>query len=242
MAWRRWKLMAAGLPVVVSDWDGCKDTVRNGVDGFRVPTVLPPGGVGGDLAVRHALGLDTYDFYIGRTSLATVVEPTALSQAILALALDADKRLAMGAAGLERAREMFDWPVILGRYAELAEELGRIRAAAGVQIAEPWLTRADPFARFAHFPTQTLGGNWQVRPQPDAAARLRDLLGLSMTNYALDAVLLPKEALAALLTVLEKQPSQSVNELLAAAGMATPPGVRALMWLWKFDLVKVMPG
>mgnify|MGYP001333871824 CR=1 FL=1 len=22
----------------------------------------------------------------------------------------------------------------------------------------------------------------------------------------------------------------------------TPPGVRALMWLWKFDLVKVMPG
>ena len=45
-----------------------------------------------------------------------------------------------------------------------------------------------------HFPTQTLGGNWQVRPQPDAAARLRDLLGLSMTNYAFDAALLPKEA------------------------------------------------
>ena len=50
------------------------------------------------------------------------------------------------------------------------------------------------------------------------------------------------EALAALLTVLEKQPSQSVNELLTAAGLATPPGVRALMWLWKFDLIRVMPG
>ncbi len=29
--------MAAGLPVVVSDWDGYKDTVRDGVDGFRIP-------------------------------------------------------------------------------------------------------------------------------------------------------------------------------------------------------------
>ncbi|TSA44157.1 MAG: hypothetical protein D4R56_07550 [Deltaproteobacteria bacterium] len=81
-----------------------------------------------------------------------------------------------------------------------------------------------------------------MRPQPDAAARLRDLLGLSMTGYAFDAALLPKEGLAVLLTVLEKQPSQSVNELLTAAGLATLPGVRALMWLWKFDLVKVMPG
>ena len=135
---------------------------------------------------------------------------------------------------------------IIGRQSagktELAEELGRIRVAARMQRAEPWPTRADPFARFAHFPTQTLGGNWQVRPQPDAAARLRDLLGLSMASYAFDAALLPKEALAALLTVLEKNPSPSVNELLTAAGLATPPGVRALMWLWKFDLIKVLPG
>ena len=72
--------------------------------------------------------------------------------------------------------------------------------------------------------------------------RLCDLLGLSMAGYAFDAVPLPKEALAALLTLLEKQPSQSVNELLTAAGLATPPGVRALMWLWKFDLVKVLSG
>ena len=133
-----------------------------------------------------------------------MVEPTALAQAVLALALDADKRRSMGAAGLERAREVFDWPVILDRYVDLAEELGRIRAAAGVQRAEPWPTLAHPFARFAHFPTQRLGGNWQVRPQPNAAARLRDLLGLSMAGYAFDAALLPKEAPTALLTVLER--------------------------------------
>ncbi len=234
--------MAAGLPVVVSDWNGYKDTVRDGVDGFRVATVLPPAGVGGDLAMAHALELDTYDFYIGRTSLATVVDPAALAQAFTKLATDAELRARMGAAGLARATSEFDWPVILQRYAELADELGKIRKAAGPQAAEPWPQRADPFARFAHFSTATLNGNWVVTPQPDAQARLQDLFGLAVANYAFDAVRLPKANVVALLEVLQKQGGLTVNALLAAAGLATPVGVRALMWLWKFDLLLVRPG
>ncbi|MCX7169480.1 MAG: glycosyltransferase [Proteobacteria bacterium] len=234
--------MAAGLPVVISDWNGYKDTVRDGIDGFRVPTILPPNGVGGDLAMRHALGLDTYDFYIGRTSLATVVEPTALAGACSSLATQPELRTRMGAAGLARAQSEFDWPVILQRYAQLADELAKIRTAAGHQQPEPWPQRADPFARFAHFPSRTLGGDWTVRPQPDAETRLRDLLGLSMANYAFDPVLLPRETIVALLEVAGKQSSQTVNKLLAEAGAGTPVGVRCLMWLWKFDLVQVMVG
>ena len=34
--------MACGLPVLVTDWDGYRDTVRDGVDGFLVPTLAPP--------------------------------------------------------------------------------------------------------------------------------------------------------------------------------------------------------
>jgi glycosyltransferase involved in cell wall biosynthesis len=36
--------MAAGLPVVVLDWDGYKNTVRDGIDGFRVPTLMSGAG------------------------------------------------------------------------------------------------------------------------------------------------------------------------------------------------------
>ena len=233
--------MAAGLPVVVSDWNGYKDTVRDGVDGFRVPTVLPPAGVGGDLAMRHALGLDTYDFYIGRASLATVIEPTALAQACIALASQPELRARMGAAGLARATRDFDWPVILQRYAQLAGELTKIRLAAGPQAPEPWVQRADPFARFGHFSSQTLAGNARVLAQPSAQARLSDLRSLAMANYAFEASLLPPETIIALLSLLEKNGSQTVNELLVAAGVATPVGVRCLMWLWKFDLVQVAP-
>ena len=233
--------MAAGLPVVVSDWNGYKDTVRDGVDGFRVPTILPPAGVGGDLAMRHALGLDTYDFYIGRASLATVIEPTALAQACIALASQPELRARMGAAGLARATRDFDWPVILQRYAQLAGELTKIRLGAGPQAPEPWVQRADPFARFGHFSSQTLAGNARVLAQPSAQARLSDLRSLTMANYAFEASLLPPETIIALLSLLEKNGSQTVNELLVAAGVATPVGVRCLMWLWKFDLVQVAP-
>jgi starch synthase len=233
--------MAAGLPVVVSDWNGYKDTVRDGIDGFRVPTILPPAGVGADLAIRHALGLDTYDFYIGRASLATVIEPTALAQACVALASQPELRVSMGAAGMARATQVFDWPVILQRYAQLANELSKIRLDAGPQVPEPWVQRTDPFARFGHFSTHTLTGNAMVLAQPSAQARLADLLSLAMSNYAFDASLLPRETIIALLSVLDKNGSQTVNELLVAAGVATPVGVRCLMWLWKFDLLQVAP-
>lgn len=39
--------MAAGLPVVVSDWDGHRDTVVDGENGFRIPTYALPAGSGG---------------------------------------------------------------------------------------------------------------------------------------------------------------------------------------------------
>jgi hypothetical protein len=234
--------MAAGLPVVISDWNGYKETVRDGSDGYRVPTTLPPNDVGGDLAMRHAIGLDTYDFYIGRTSLATVVDPVALAAAFTLLATQPKLRASMGAAGLKRAQAEFDWPVILQRYVQLADELGKIRSAAGPQKPEPWPQRADPFARFAHFSSQILRGDWIVTPQTDAEARLRDLLRLAMANYAFDVTLLPRETIVALLMVLGKQSGQTVNALLTAAGAATPVGVRCLMWLWKFDLVRVGAG
>ncbi len=234
--------MAAGLPVVVSDWDGYKDTVRDGIDGFRVPTVLPPADAGKHLALRHALRLDTYDSYIGRASLATVAEPRALVEALRCLANDPARRAQMGAAGQRRAETEFDWPVILHRYAELAARLGEIRAQASAETAEPWPQRTDPFRRFAHFASKTLDGDWQVRARPDAAAHLAALLPLSMTNYAIDPQLLAREALPALLVVLETDAVHTVRSTLAAAGLEKPMGVRALMWLWKFDLVEVLPS
>jgi len=243
--------MAAGLPVIVADWDGYKDTVRDCIDGYRIPTVLPPAGIGSDLALRHALGLDTYDYFIGRASMATVVEPTALAAACLQLASNPELRRQMGEAGQRRALADYDWPVILSRYEALAAQLGEIRQShAGSKLAvpaEPWPQRADPFHRFAHFPTATLQGHWQVALHGDAMARLPRLLSLSMLNYSFSADGVNAEMVEKLLSLIGGyngsngggEGGATVQAALFAAGCATPAGVRGLMWLWKFGLVDI---
>ena len=77
--------MAAGLPVVVTDWDGYRDTVRDGVDGFRVPTYMPPPGFGEELASRHALGIDNYDMYCAHASSLVAVDLEYTTQAFIRL-------------------------------------------------------------------------------------------------------------------------------------------------------------
>lgn len=234
--------MAAGLPVVVSDWNGYKDTVRDGVDGFRIPTALPPAGTGDDYALRQALQVDTYDRHISRASLATVVDPAALAQAFRRLAVDGELRRMLGAAGQARVRNDFDWPVILRRYADFAAHLGEIRGQCRPEPARSWPQRADPFLRFAHFPSRTLAGEWPVRARPDAVARLTVLQSLSMANSAFEPQLLAREAPSALLAILATDAAHTVDSLLFAAALPRPMGVRALMWLWKFDLVEIRPA
>ena len=61
------EMMAAGLPVVVSDWDGYRDLVQNGCHGFRVSSRWAE--VASSLSVtlgwNHRVGLDTYPAMAG---------------------------------------------------------------------------------------------------------------------------------------------------------------------------------
>lgn len=147
-----------------------------------------------------------------------------------------------GAAGRAQAAAEFDWPVILRRYAELAAHLGELRCRGEHEPARPWPQRADPFRRFAYFPSGTLGGDCLVRARPDAAARLPALLSLAMANFAFAPQVFDREAPAALLGLLTRGGEHAVDAALAEANLASAAGVRALMWLWKFDLVDIRPG
>ena len=51
-----------GLPVVVSDWDGYRATVSDGVEGFPFTA---PGYARQGLALEHDLGMLTYQDYVG---------------------------------------------------------------------------------------------------------------------------------------------------------------------------------
>jgi glycosyltransferase involved in cell wall biosynthesis len=152
--------MAAGLPVVVSDWDGYRFTVRDGQEGFLIPTLGgPPGFLGELLAARHGMGQETYQAYVGAVAAHTAVHVGRAARAIADLASNPDLRRRMGAAGQARVASTFNWPVVVGELNRLFDELAGVRAAAPAPPpprARLNPVRGDPYADFAHFATHAL--------------------------------------------------------------------------------------
>ena len=237
--------MAAGLPVVVSDWDGYKDTVRDGVDGFRIPTVMPSSGLGGDLALRHALELDTYDMYCGHTCSLIAVDVDATATAFTQLFASSALRQKMGAAGQARAREVYDWAVIIPQYEALWNQQAEMRKAqSAVQpLTHPWPTRMDPFAAFISYPSQLITPETKLKlmdtNQALASKRLAQYRQLTMVNFA-KLVLPTEDECQIILAGLN-------NGIALAADLIKPIPTerqafvfRAIAWLLKLGIVKVV--
>lgn len=228
--------MAAGLPVVVSDWDGYKDTVRDGVDGIRVPTALPALGAAAALVQSYDRGLIDYDRFVGYQSQHCAVDIDAAAAAFVALLAHPERARAMGEAGMLRAAD-YRWSTVYARYQALWSELdARRRAHLEDRKPDPQAplraSRPHPEALYAAFPTAatTLDTRWELAPEGDA-----DLLRLEGVSLPLSGVL-PPDGAARHLAALAAGP-RSVRELGAAA--ATSGELHAL---WKYGLVRPVKG
>jgi glycosyltransferase involved in cell wall biosynthesis len=148
--------MAAGLPVVASDWDGYRDSVRHGVDGFLLPTrwastatALSPG-----LGWLHQLGVVPYTVFAGAMAQLVQVDMQAAAAAITLLLQDPLLRRRMGAAAAGRAAERFDRPRVARAYQDLFATLHQARLAAiATAPAVPRVAwrQIDPVALFDRF-------------------------------------------------------------------------------------------
>ena len=233
--------MAAGLPVVVSDWDGYRSTVRNGVEGFLIPTLGgPPGPIGDSLALRHAMEIDTFQFHVGSVAQHTAVHVGRAGEALAALARSPDLRRRMGEAGRARIASALDWQVVARQYRALVDELGAIRAAS----ADPPMrhrmnpVKTDPFRAFANFASQTLTPETLLRPAPGATvAHVR-----GTQDIALDRVFgqwrATVEECAQAFAIIEKAKAITVREVVM-----TFPAERRLMvqmglaWMAKLGFI-----
>jgi glycosyltransferase involved in cell wall biosynthesis len=232
--------MAAGLPVVVSDWDGYRETVRDEIDGFRVPTLMPPAPLGGDLALRHALGVDTYDLYCGHSSQLVAVDVAATATAFEKLIRVPELRARMGEAGRARARE-FDWSAIVRRYEGLWHALDEARHAHKDEAAPPvpWPARMDPFAAFAGYPTNTLAPTTRLRlAREDAAEALARWRALAMVKFS--ALAAPSvEECEAVLARLTRGPASAAQLVAEFAPERRPLVFRRLVWLAKLGVIEL---
>lgn len=156
--------MAAGLPLVVSDWDGYRFIVRDGVDGFLVPTLgAPSGPLGETLALLQCLDRIDFPHYAGAVAQHTAVHVGRAAEALSRLIASQELRASMGAAGKSRARKLFSWPVVVEQYqrlfSQLTERRLRAGAAGGSEIASGHSMnplRADPFAQFRGYSTAVM--------------------------------------------------------------------------------------
>ncbi|WP_207460975.1 glycosyltransferase family 4 protein [Azospirillum sp. SYSU D00513] len=239
--------MAAGLPVIVSDWDGYQDTISDGEVGFRIPTLLPLPGSGQELAYRALMKVDSSDRYMGAASQATAVDAAAAGDALLRLAEDPELRRRMGEAGRKRARALFDWSVVIAAYEALWGELAQLRASAEEiaplrPAAEPFPLRADPFLVFHGFATRQMGLDTRLfcgHADPEKA--LTDILVAGMNTFSA-GTLLPPESVQLLLRHAQGQ-ERSLEEL---TGLLAPDlrrrAARTVGWLVKCGLLEVRFG
>lgn len=237
--------MAAGLPVIVSDWDGYKDTVRNNVDGFRVPTAMPQPGLGGDLAFRHAMGIDTYDMYCGHTCSLIAVDIEASTNAFTKLFASSELRRKLGENGRKRAREVYDWKTIIRQYEELWTKLADIRREKGLELqplTQPWPARLDPFSSFAAYPSQSISPSTLfalVDETPQVALNRFDAyLQLTMVNFA-KQVIPTRDEVEVIIHSLG-QGVQAAEVLIQPFSDQRKAFVfRALGWLTKIGVIKI---
>ena len=240
--------MAAGLPCVVSDWNGYRDTVVDGETGLLVPTATVPPGAGMDLADRYGAGIDSYDRMIGIASLATAVDVDACAGAIARLASNRELRARLGAAGRARARRLYDWRVVVGEYQELWKELAELRRTdTGVALRDHATQSArtdspDPFSIYRGYPTVLLGPDTVVAARSDdPAAELERLREGVLHTFAPHAIL-PEAKVDALMARLTESGPTRAGDLAAVHDGDRRVLVRTILWLAKFDLVVLDPN
>jgi hypothetical protein len=232
--------MAAGLPILASDWDGMKDTVNPDV-GFRVTTrTLSPQHLMHE-ALRHHGGIDSYHQYCASASAMTEIDQPELIARVLELARNPELRARMGAAGKVRARSHYDWRNVIPQMQALWGEQNAMRIAgtAGA-LRYPGHALAvapSPTALFASYPTARLdmGSERLVATAVTGALSmadtfaLRDYAGIRRSFASLEQIQAVLDALTA------NGPAGAVAEDLVTPSAQTRFTVdRVLVWLLKY--------
>ncbi len=145
--------MAAGLPVIASDWNGYRELIANGDTGFLIPTYWLP--LNEDI---DRLASTSFLFRNAMLAASTVVDPGALEQHLRLLIEQPDLRKTMGQLGRRHARQKYDWPIVISAY----EDVWRNNLAKSRELrkGKSHFANCPPHYRyqqvFSHYPTHTL--------------------------------------------------------------------------------------
>ena len=232
--------MMAELPLVVTDWNGYRDLVRDGVNGFLVPTldILSDSSSADELDLAYADGRLNYDQMIGLRSLGVIVDHRAYVQAFGALLRDPLQRSAMAASALEVLQQKFSPAAVTSAYRCLWNDLAECRRSA----SDTWRSvdalpaLLPSYQRlFAHYPTAGFAcseaGSFVLNCAIEEA---RELLCSAMNQQQLQRLMGGR--LDLVLQVLNSSPELSERTLIEL-GLSVGQSRKALAALCKLGLL-----
>ena len=231
--------MAAGLPAVVSNWNGYREAISHGTNGALVDSYLPQSALA-ESAYRHLAGLDNYDLYIGGVSQFCFIDVEQTAAWFVRLAQNPGLRHQMGEAAQRTVAEQFDWNVIISRYFELwAQQKEMLEAARKAPGSRSITWQAyDPAVTFASYPSHHLTHATQLA-RGSEFGRWDELL--TQPAIVLHApVLLRAGTLASLRQVVTESDSIAVADLVRRFAEGERPAVyRSLHWLVKIGALRL---
>ncbi len=231
--------MAAGLPRVISDWDGYRDCITDGEDGFSIRTMQPPAGNGFDLTAQIVSGHEVYGGFLAKAALTVSVDAMQAGDRLAKLIADKDLRKSMADKARIRARKVYDWRHIVPAYEDLWEELEARRKTLDIRketyfSALPQLP--DPYTMYKAFPTAALSeaDNISLTASPD---QIKVLWQHKLNLYANDVFIAPQD-ISALLGWLGERKDIAIGEVFSAfRGLDKPRLWRTIAWLQKLGIV-----
>ncbi|TRD14402.1 glycosyltransferase family 4 protein [Palleronia caenipelagi] len=240
--------MAAGLPQIVSDWDGLKDTVTPDV-GFRIPTILAEGLDRGRTDMRRYIqGIDGYHNYLSKTAARTVIDVRAFADRILLLAQDRDLARKMGRAAKDRVRRHFDWSVIIPQYQSLWETLSQMRRRAPAAVGDRYNGLVSPIAPpavdvFHSYPSQiglplstrVSASHCDAETTSQAIAELASLRNAPINGRAIQATQ------GIWRSCHDAGKPISIYDIGAQCGIRPAASEQLIAWLLKYDFLRIVP-
>lgn len=235
--------MAAGLPRVVSDWDGYRDSVTHGEDGFLVRTLQPPADTGRALSELLLSGKEMYGGFLAKSALCIVVDQDAAVKAITTLINDKNLRKSFAEKAKIRVRATYDWNRIIPSYEAFWTEMAAKRRAtysgakaATWPVALPQVP--DPFTMYASYPTAALQENntLQVVASLDM---IKKLWSHDINVFGLDMMIHPDEA-TKLINFVSSKNSVTIKEAFQQFPTQDHAQFwRTISWLTKLGILRV---
>ncbi len=228
--------MAAGLPVVISDINGYKELIDDGVEGFRVPTTWTDAFDMAELA--DIMNFDTMQLLFAQCM---AVDTEVALSFLRKLARDPGHRTAMGARAKERAQVCYRWEHIIGQYETLWDGLNRKAA----DTAPPGIpARANPFLHdylhaFSHYPTRCILDTHRLAITPAGKEALASRT--VPIPYADVAAMLNTAGVLSVLGVLQEADMElGVLRRRIEHAFATPNLLTfTVLWMAKYCLIRI---